>query len=81
MRNLRLDANILKFSFEQMRHDLYPFSLDLTHGGQGPELVTKAAANVNPWHRRLGHLDRSLDHLKNLDNNGVGFDGLCQTVT
>ncbi|CAN0476461.1 unnamed protein product, partial [Laminaria digitata] len=36
----------------------------------------QAAANANLWHRRLGHLNRkSLNLLKNLDNNGVSFDG------
>ena len=36
----------------------------------------QAAANANLWHRRLGHLNRkSLSLLKNLDNNGVSFDG------
>ena len=36
----------------------------------------QAATNVNLWHRRLGHLNRkSLNLLKNLENNGVSFDG------
>ena len=40
------------------------------------ELTMQAAANANLWHRRPGYLNRkSLNLLKNLDNNGVGFDG------
>ena len=36
----------------------------------------QSAANANLWHRRLGYLNRkSLSLLKNLDNNGVSFDG------
>ena len=76
MNNRRLEANKLTFPLQALGHDLYCFSLDLTHGGNGPELTMQAAANDSLWHRRLGHLNRkSLDLLKNLDNNGVSFDG------
>ena len=76
MNNPRLKANKLTFPLQALGHDLYSFSLDLTHGGNGPEQAMQAAAKANVWHRQLGHLNRkSLDLLKNLDNTGVRFDG------
>ena len=74
--NLRLEANILTFPIQEVGHDLYSISLDLTRGGNEPELAMQAVANANLWHRRPGHLNhKSLDLLKSLDNNGVSFDG------
>ena len=51
MNNPRLEANILTFPLQAVGHDLYYFSLDLTRGGNGPELAMQAAANANLWHR------------------------------
>ena len=76
MNNPRLEANKLTFPPQALRHNLYSFSLGITHGYNGPEQAMQAAANANLRHRRLGHLNcKSLDLLKNLDNNGVSFDG------
>ena len=76
MNNPRLKANKLTFPRQELGHHLYSFSLDLTHGGNWSELAMPAVANANLWHRQLQHLNRkNLDLLKNLDNNGVSFDG------
>ena len=71
MDNPRLEANKPMFPLQALGHDLYSFSVSVTHGGNGQELVMQAATNANLWHRRLGHLNRkSLDLLKNLDTMG-----------
>ncbi|CAN0549652.1 unnamed protein product, partial [Laminaria digitata] len=73
--NPRLGTHNLIFPLQELGHDLYSFSLDLTGGGNGPGLAMQAATNANLWHRRLGHLNRkSSNLLKNLDNNGLSFD-------
>lgn len=76
MNNPRLEASKLTFPLPELGRDLYSFSPDISAGSNGPELVVRAAANANLWHRRQGHLDRkSLGLLNNLENNGVSFDG------
>ena len=51
MNNPILEANKLTFPLQAVGRDLYYFSLDLTRGGNGPELAMQAAANANLWHR------------------------------
>ena len=72
--NLRLEARTLPL--QALGNDFYSFSLALSQGSNGPGLARLAAASTNLWHRRLGHLNRkTFGLLKNLDNNGVNFDG------
>ena len=77
MTNPMLETHNHTFPLQELGHNLYSFSLDLDGSDNGPELVMQAAAKANLCHRRLGHLNRkSLNLLKNLDNNGLSFDGL-----
>ena len=76
MTNPRLETHDRTCPLQELGHDLYYFSLDLAGCGNGSKLAMQAASNINLWHRRLGHLNRkSSSLLKNLDNNGVSFDG------
>ena len=50
MDNPRLEANKPMFPLQALGHDLYSFSLDITHGGNGPELAMQAAVNAELWH-------------------------------
>ena len=72
----RLKTDNFTISLQGLGYDLYSFSLDFNHGSDRPELAMQDATSANLWHRRIGHLNRkSLDLLKNIDNNGVSFDG------
>ena len=74
--NPRLEANNFTLPLQELENELYFFSLDLVSGSSAPELAMQAAATATLLHRRMGHLNRkSLDLLKNVDNNGVSFDG------
>ena len=71
----RLETRKHTIPLQELGHHLYSFSLDLAGGGNGPELAVQAAANVNLWHRRLGHLNcKSLNLPKILESNRVSFD-------
>ena len=74
--NPRLEANNFTLPLQELKNDLYFFSLDLLSGSSAPELAMQAAATATLWHRRMGHLNRkSLDLLKKVNNKGVSFDG------
>ena len=76
MNNPEMVANKLTYPIQELEHNLYSLSMNLTHGSNGPELPMQAAANTNLWHWPLGRLNRkSLDLLKNLDSNWMSFDG------
>ena len=73
--NPRLEANNFTLPLQELENDLYFFSLDLISRSSAPELAMQAAATATLWHRRMGHLNRkSLDLLKEVNNNGVSFD-------
>ena len=74
--NPRLEANNFTLPFQKLENDLCFFSLDLVSRSSAPELEMQAAATATLWHRRMRHLNRkSLDLLKQVNNNGVSFDG------
>ena len=80
--NPRLEANNFTLPLQELENDLHFFSMDLVSGSSAPELRMQAAATATLWHRWMRHLNRkSLDLLKKVDNNGVSFDGNCQTAT
>ena len=47
MTNPRLETHNHTFPLQELRHDLYYFSLDNASGGSGPELAMQAAGNAN----------------------------------
>ena len=57
--------------------DLYSFVLDLSLDGYGAKgLAINAVANVQVWHRQLGHLHaQSLDTLRKRDGTGITLQG------
>ena len=74
--NSRLEANNFTLPLQELKNDLYFFSLDRVNGSSAPELAMQAVATATLWHRRMGHLNRkSLDLRKKLNNNGVSFAG------
>ena len=73
--NPRLEGFNVAVSLQSEGGDLYSFVLYLSadrYGAKG--LAMNAVANVQVWHRRLGHLHaQSLDILRKRDGTGITF--------
>lgn len=74
--NPRLEAKTFECSLQQLGHNLYYTSLDLTDSGNEPVLAKQAAANTSLRHWRLSLLRvEDLELLETIVNTWVSFHG------
>ena len=73
----RLETFCVTLLLRGEQDNLYLLVFDLSADAYGTtELAMDAVSNAQPWHRRLGHLNRrSLELMQGHDGNSITFDG------